>query len=177
MGAARSLTRLHFDDDPVAVLHQLSGRKVVILIPPEYSSSLSPAAACTGEHGTVFSELPVAAVAALARGDTAHPSLDGFPLARTVPLATAVLGPGDALYIPSGWWHAVRGLEAGVSVSVRALSACEELSFYPYELVGDLVDAGWLDARWRLFCVRPFDSFWAMSWLPTGKRPQAGISY
>jgi hypothetical protein len=30
MGAARSLTRLHFDDDPVAVLHQLSGRKVVI---------------------------------------------------------------------------------------------------------------------------------------------------
>jgi len=28
------------------------------------------------------------------------------------------LRPGDALYIPLGWWHAVRGIGKGVNASV-----------------------------------------------------------
>ena len=28
-----------------------------------------------------------------------------------------ILGPGDTLYIPKGWWHYVRGLSVSFSVS------------------------------------------------------------
>ena len=29
----------------------------------------------------------------------------------------ATLSPGDALYIPRGWWHHVRSVESGISVN------------------------------------------------------------
>ncbi|KAK3955408.1 hypothetical protein QBC32DRAFT_367749 [Pseudoneurospora amorphoporcata] len=43
---------------------------------------------------------------------------------RKVPVVDCILGPGDTLYIPIGWWHYVRGLSAE-SLSLVALStAC-----------------------------------------------------
>ncbi len=38
----------------------------------------------------------------------------GFQQAEYV---EAVLKEGESLYIPVGWWHYVRGLKAGISVS------------------------------------------------------------
>ncbi|CCC08221.1 unnamed protein product [Sordaria macrospora k-hell] len=41
---------------------------------------------------------------------------------KKVPFVDCILEPGDALYIPIGWWHYVRGLSAE-SLSLIALSA------------------------------------------------------
>lgn len=41
----------------------------------------------------------------------------GFPLFPGTPCYSAVLGPGDALYIPPRWWHHVRSLSTSFSVS------------------------------------------------------------
>ncbi|KAF2277110.1 Clavaminate synthase-like protein [Westerdykella ornata] len=40
-----------------------------------------------------------------------------FPLFRTAAYVECVLGPGECLYIPPGWWHYVRSLTPSFSVS------------------------------------------------------------
>ena len=48
--------------------------------------------------------------ALFSQADVFAPDLEAFPLLeRALPLALHVdLGPGDALYLPCGWWHAVQ---------------------------------------------------------------------
>ena len=54
---------------------------------------------------------------------SAAPSLEGpvdmdrFPLLAEATFTEAVLGPGDALFIPAGWWHYVRSLSTSFSVN------------------------------------------------------------
>ena len=40
-----------------------------------------------------------------------------FPAVRQAEYTEAVLGPGDALFIPHGHWHYVRSLETSLSVN------------------------------------------------------------
>ena len=40
-----------------------------------------------------------------------------FPLLATATVHHCVLGPGMLLYIPNGWWHAVRSLSVSLSIS------------------------------------------------------------
>lgn len=53
-----------------------------------------------------------AAAAPAARADEQQ---DGL---ASVPFVDCLLGPGDTLYIPIGWWHYVRGLSVSFSVSI-----------------------------------------------------------
>lgn len=45
--------------------------------------------------------------------DLRQPDFERFPLFRQAAAVavTAVLEPGDAIYIPTGWWHNVESLE------------------------------------------------------------------
>lgn len=88
------------------------GAKSVQLWPPGCAPLLYPG----GGESALFS-----------RADIFEPDLQAWPLLeRALPLALwAHLGPGDALYLPCGWWHAVQTTpppdgEAAMSISYWA---------------------------------------------------------
>jgi hypothetical protein len=76
---------------------------------PGLASSMSAAAAA-------------AAAATVAQGnvssvDVEHPDLARFPNFAKARHMDAILGPGDALFLPKGWWHYVRALTPSFSVN------------------------------------------------------------
>jgi lysine-specific demethylase 8 len=46
-----------------------------------------------------------------------EPDFERFPLLREASYFEAFIAPGDVLYIPLGWWHAVRSLDTTISIS------------------------------------------------------------
>ena len=36
---------------------------------------------------------------------------------RSAEYVEAVIGPGDVLYIPTGWWHYVKSLSTSISIA------------------------------------------------------------
>jgi hypothetical protein len=52
-------------------------------------------------------------------GDLTDPNLDvaGRPLLDGLRYEKLLLNPGDALFIPIGWWHQVRSLDFSVSAT------------------------------------------------------------
>jgi len=49
--------------------------------------------------------------------DPEHPDLDAFPEFAEASVKEVVISPGEALFIPVGFWHHVRSLEVSISVS------------------------------------------------------------
>ena len=80
----------------------VAGQRRFVLFPPEQVANLYPGPFLNAPGG-----VPVSLV------DPWDPDLDRYPLfAAALDVAQeAVLGPGDALYIPSLWWHGVASLE------------------------------------------------------------------
>jgi len=97
-GPAGTVTPLHHDAMNV-LLAQVSGRKKVTLI-PSFQTHL------VYNHLGVYSEV-----------DCEAPDYDRYPLFRKVFRQEVVLEPGEALFIPVGWWHHVRSLDVSISVS------------------------------------------------------------
>ena len=79
-----------------------AGRRRFTLFPPEQLVNLYPGPFELTPAGT-----PISLV------DLEHPDLERFPrFAEAVATAqTAELAPGDAIYIPFHWWHAVDSLD------------------------------------------------------------------
>lgn len=91
----------HFDlSDNIACV--AAGRRRFTLFPPEQVSNLY-----VGPLEHTVAGQPISLV------DVDTPDFDRFPrFALALEAAqTAVLEPGDAVYIPALWWHAVRALE------------------------------------------------------------------
>jgi lysine-specific demethylase 8 len=53
----------------------------------------------------------------ISRFDVDNPDYDAYPLAESAEFFETVLGPGDILYIPAGWWHFVRSLTPSFSIN------------------------------------------------------------
>jgi tRNA wybutosine-synthesizing protein 5 len=104
-GAKCCKTPLHYDiaDN---LFSQIVGRKRVLLFPPEESGHLYPAVGATLAH--------------CSRINVFDPDLQEFPLfQRALSMATdMVLEPGNMLYIPSRWWHAIESLDVSISVNI-----------------------------------------------------------
>ena len=73
---------------------------------------------------------------------------------RAQPLTLDLL-PGQILYMPSGWWHAVEVLETSVSVAARSYRVCEMSSYLPNFLFRYLAEAGVIAFEGRSWCIAP----------------------
>jgi hypothetical protein len=97
-GPGGTVTSLHHDVLNI-LFHQVRGWKHFILVSPMETPLVS-------NRIGVYSDV-----------DPLAPDLEQFPkYARAHPLQVTV-GPGDALFVPVGWWHHVTALETSISVS------------------------------------------------------------
>jgi hypothetical protein len=97
-GPRGTITPLHHDEFNI-LFAQVIGRKHFTLISPLLTHRL-------GNDVGVFSEL-----------DPTNPDLQRFPRYEGITPMEFELAPGDALFIPAGWWHRVQSLDVSVSVS------------------------------------------------------------
>ncbi|MCA9709299.1 MAG: cupin-like domain-containing protein [Myxococcales bacterium] len=126
IGPANTRSGLHRDHN-AGLLLQVHGRKRVYLWSPSREGDMHPSQrfesqATISEVDVFGQELP-----------------DDLAM---VPRLSVVLGPGDALFIPSRMWHAARSLEPSVSISLSG--------YTPY----DLAEFGAHDVLHRLHLYR-----------------------
>jgi ribosomal protein L16 Arg81 hydroxylase len=121
---AGTITRCHFDSYD-NLLTQVWGYKYVRLYSPSCTPSLYPirstsrekkgegAAASRSVEETTTLQGNISAV------DVEEPNLSEHPMyaAISTKYVDTVLGPGDALYIPKGWWHYVRAISPSFTVN------------------------------------------------------------
>lgn len=115
MGRPPTCTPLHRDPNPNLFV-QLAGRKVVRLMGPGVGR---------GVYERVRGELGAQGGRASMRGAEMMEGAEMVGLEKAVwgeggaeEGVEAEMGEGDGLYIPLGWWHAVRGVGAGANASV-----------------------------------------------------------
>lgn len=85
------------------ILCQVTGTKFVALFLPSETPNLYPSNMPMMENTSTV--------------DLDVPDLDKFPKLKELKGFSAIIGPGDSLYIPKGVWHYVRSLEESFSVS------------------------------------------------------------
>jgi len=106
LGGKDTDVRLHYDvDNSCVLLSQIFGRKRVVLFPPEYSDLLYRLPFNT--HSNI---------------NVNQPDYEKYPALRHVRGYEFILEPGDAVYMPSGYWHYNTYLEGGMGVSYRRLN-------------------------------------------------------
>ena len=109
-GGKNTTVRVHFDLDCSSVLMtQFIGRKRVVLIPPEFE--------------TLFYKLPFSGFSMV---DIENPDYDKFPGLKYVKGYEFIMEPGDAIFMPSRYWHYNTYLEGGMAVSYRILGNTPE---------------------------------------------------
>jgi ribosomal protein L16 Arg81 hydroxylase len=98
LGPAGTVTPLHHDPTNL-IFAQIYGRKTWKIIPPYYTHLLY-------NYTGVFSEV-----------DYENPDYKRYPLFRDIPTLEVTLEPGDAIFMPVGWWHHVKSLDVSISMS------------------------------------------------------------
>jgi len=97
---SRTRSGLHYDNAD-NMFAQMYGVKRVVLMSPRVSRFLYP-----------FPDSP-----AKSQVDPEHPDLRRYPRFARCPVWTGDLEPGDALYIPRGWWHFIAADDVSISVN------------------------------------------------------------
>jgi [protein]-arginine 3-hydroxylase / protease len=107
LGPRGCVSPLHYD--PLDnLLMQVVGRKRVSMLPAQTNQASLYAGQ---EHDQQNNTSAV---------DVEGPDLARFPMFESVAaeIRSTTLDPGDALYVPSRWWHHVRSLDLSISVNV-----------------------------------------------------------
>jgi hypothetical protein len=105
ISAAGTRSQLHFDQ-PHTLLVQVYGTKRVLLLEPS-------------ERRNVYPHAPWSPIAQFSRVDVARPDLARFPLLSRARGLRCDLAPGQALFIPGGFWHYLDSNEATISLGYR----------------------------------------------------------
>jgi hypothetical protein len=109
IGPAGTVTPLHHDTTNI-LFGQIYGTKRVELVSPQETALLLGAG---GFYSPVDLDDP--------RG---HAAL------RAMTVKSVVVGPGDALYIPAGWWHRVTSLDVSISFSLLGFRRPNDFDWY-----------------------------------------------
>jgi hypothetical protein len=108
-GGSNSVTFLHYDIDLPHIFHtHFGGRKHIILFENKWKRRLY----CIPN-----------ATYALEDYDVANPDIKKFPALDGVEGIEVFLEHGDTLFMPTGYWHWMKYLEGGYSLSLRAWDA------------------------------------------------------
>ena len=106
-GGAGSKVLPHYDMDLADLMHfHFHGTKSVTLFNPEQSKYL---------YKVPFS------VHNLETIDMDNPDFEKYPALKHVTGIQVEMNHGDALYMPSGYWHFIKYLSGGFSITLRAL--------------------------------------------------------
>lgn len=106
-GGGESKVFMHYDIDlPDSMHFHFDGHKRVTLFSPEQTKFL---------YRVPF------AIHNLESIDMDNPDFDTFPALQYVKGIQANMQHGDALYMPSGYWHYIKYLDGGFSMTLRAL--------------------------------------------------------
>ncbi|MBE8712118.1 cupin-like domain-containing protein [Sphingobacterium hungaricum] len=106
-GGSESRVLMHYDVDLSDLLHfQFEGKKRVLL----FDNAQSP----------YLYQVPLS-VHTVYDIDYENPDYEKFPALRYAKGYEIIMEHGDALFMPSGYWHFNRYLEAGFSMSLRSL--------------------------------------------------------
>lgn len=116
LGPPGTVTPCHFDFAHNFLI-QVVGRKTVTLFSPDQARQLY-----FPHNLKKWNFSPV---------DVEKPDLEQFPLFRDARPVKCVLNPGDALFIPQGWWHHVRGLDATISLNFWFLTWSRAIKLAP----------------------------------------------
>lgn len=125
IGSPGSTTGLHYDSEPLSILHQVAGTKQVTLYHPSQAPFLYPGGRFYPYTENSRVDLRRSAATIAAR----------WPLFAHARPVRVTLRPGDALYIPINWWHSATvtaGL--GISVSKMVRTRCQAWALWPEEL-------------------------------------------
>lgn len=97
---AKTRSGLHYDylDNFFAQIH---GEKTALLVSPDSARCLYP----FGDNVTKSQVSPE------------HPDLAKHPRFKKAILHEAVVGPGDVLFIPKGWWHYFASVDISISLN------------------------------------------------------------
>ncbi|WP_437919803.1 cupin-like domain-containing protein [Sphingobacterium sp. LRF_L2] len=105
-GGSEARVLMHYDVDLGDLLHfQFEGKKRVLLFPPDQASCLY--------------KVPLS-VHTVYNLDYENPDYHLFPALRYAQGYEIFMEHGDALFMPSGYWHFNRYLEPGFSVTLRS---------------------------------------------------------
>jgi len=142
-GSKNIKVRIHQDIDMSSViLTQFHGRKRVVLVSPKYSDLLY--------------RLPYNTYSLV---DLDKPDYNKYPGLEYIEANEYILEPGDALFMPSGFWHYITYLDGGFGVSYRKLAPTFKMK---------------LHGLFSLALYMPFDKFmnflFGNSWLAKKER-------
>ena len=131
VGGQGSVTHIHFDIDMSHILHtQFIGRKKVLLFPFEEQYKL---------YRKPWEVLSLANFANYSEDF----DYENFPAVKLAKGYEVILGHGDTLFMPAGYWHHMEYLEGGFAMSLRALQGS----------IG-----GKITGLWKLFGMRSIDT-------------------
>jgi len=141
---------LHWDT-AMNFLAQVQGRKELIIFPPSETPNLYSFSEQIRWSG--FNALT--------------PDFATYPKARRAHAMTAILAPGEAIYIPRTWWHQLRSMETAISINCFFRPECSLWKFAAaianggpasvFKVSADFVRLGMLKGRYetRMFADIP----------------------
>jgi hypothetical protein len=108
-GAGRSFPFLHFDAPGAhTFIHQIAGRKKFILFAPSDGEYLYP--------------LPDEKFSVSGIKDIENVDIEAYPLYQNATRYEDEAGPGDTLFMPSGWWHTAMMKSFSISLGIDAVN-------------------------------------------------------